>query len=238
MNGIARQRDVGTDVIEPRAEIRERCGAIRQRDLAEQSRLFHVAANVDVGDDGATRINQPRHERAKEPHVHAVGSHVAPHRIAGEPHVLDDQLRLAAMLQYQRIERQESLRELRPARRLQTVSIISVHENRRAIQPYYSSVLAARDVAGEVRLHSALAQHRRREVTRRRRRQRDRGAHAVEPDRSERHCVRTENDGPRRLLGDVGEQHGAADPLDAFSAESDVVGADEPVEGEMVHAAG
>src|SRR5207244_6006469 len=102
--------------------------------------------------------DQTRHESAEESHVDAVSAHMTAHRITGEAHVLDDQLRLAAVLQYQRVKRQESLRELGSARRFQSIAIVRIDQDGGAVQPYYGSVLAARDVARRSEEHTSELQ--------------------------------------------------------------------------------
>ena len=80
-------------------------------------------------------------------------------------HVLDDQLRFAAVLQNQRIERQESLREHYPARRRSDDSGCRHRQFTAALSSRTTVVSPhVRDVAGEIRLHSALTQQRRAEV--------------------------------------------------------------------------
>jgi len=105
VNRIAGEGDVGLYVTEVRAEVRERGGSVAKRYLSEQPWLLDAAADVDVGDDCTMRVHQSRHERAEQPHVDAVSPDMPPYRILAEPNVLDDQLRAAAVLKQQRVER-------------------------------------------------------------------------------------------------------------------------------------
>ena len=141
------------------------------------------------------------------------------------------------MLQYQRVKRQESLRELGSARRFQSIAIVRIDQDGGAVQPYYGSVLAARDVARKIGLHPALAQHRCAEMSGRRRSERDRRSHVVESKRAERDSVRAEDERSRRLLGDVGKENGAANAFDTLSIEPHIVGAHDSVEGEVLETA-
>ena len=164
MYGVTSQCDVRADVIEARAEI-GKCGrSIRQRDLPEQPRLFDRSANVDVGDDRPARIDETRHEGAEESHVDAVGADMTTNRISREAHVLDDELRLAAVLQNQRVQGHKSLGELSSARRFEAIAIVGIDQHVGGVEPYYGSVPAAREIASEVGLDTALAHHRRAEM--------------------------------------------------------------------------
>jgi len=169
VNGVAGKRDVGGDVIVAGSQIGEPREAVAERDLPEQLWLLGAPANVDVGHDGATRVNQARHECADESQIDAVSSHVTFDRVAAQPDVLDDELRLAAMLQEKRIEREKPLRELKSRGVLESVTIRGIHQHRGRVESHDSRVASAGEIPGELRLHAALAQHRSAEMSRRRR---------------------------------------------------------------------
>ena len=205
VNGVTRQSDVRPDVNEARPQVGERRGAVGERDLPEQPRLLDVAAEFDVSHDCSAGIHQPRHERADEPHVDAVGANVPLDGVAFQLHPLDDQLRLAAVLKDERVECEEALRENETARCLKAIAIVGIDQHRRAVESHHRGIPAAREISGEIRLDAALTQHRCAEVSGRRRDQRHRGPDAVEADRPERDRVGSENQRAARLFGEVGE---------------------------------